>query len=494
MKIGAHFALAALVFFSAAGAGFAGDDKTATPKEPAVSGGASSHGESQPAAASVASPAVSPAAATPPPAVPAPQSSSDEVPSEAPKWDPMPASSGNPGLLTLETGETLSKGSFDIVGGVSKVSRMPATVTVLQVQPAFAYGLTDWLSFSVEFDAWNHIHVDEPAELSLSPVNALNPMYKNTIYPSVLPATGFPPAYVEDFPFAASNYGDYGELDLGFKIGLLSERRGNKLSFSVSNNFYVPTKTGYSGLIGNQVQNGRFSYEVGLQASKALMHKSFIGTVNASYRILPSASYNVAGFSTPLVLHQADQLQVGAGFIMFPDKRLQIISEYDALIFVGTATANTTYGARDPVDSIYGLRVYAAKHVALDVGYRYNLNLTSDKDRNGFVVKLAVASWRQKRETAAAQEDRLVSSCVVDKTTVAASSSDLVEATANATDSAGHPLMYSWTATGGEISGSGPYARWSHAGLAPGSYTLTARVDDGAGHSSTCVITVTLTP
>ncbi|HUO35913.1 MAG TPA: hypothetical protein VMU43_13055 [Candidatus Acidoferrum sp.] len=493
MKIGAHFALAALVFLSVASAGLAGEDKSAAPKQPAASdkaasGNAVPSSDAKDGETSVAAAGNAAAAAKPAP------SASDEVPSEAPRWNPMPASSGNPGLLTLETGETLSKGSLDVVGGVSKISRMPATVTVLQVQPAFAYGVTNWLSFSVEFNAWNHLHVDEPAELSLSPVNALNPMYKNTIYPSVLPATGFPPAYVEDFPYAASNSGDYGELNLGFKIGLLSERRGNKLSLSVSNNFYLPTKTGYSDLIYNQVQNGRFSYQIGLQASKALMHKSLVAVVNASYRILPNASYDVAGFSTPLTLQQADQVQVGAGFLMFPDKRLQVISEYEGLIFVGTATQNTTYGARDPVDSLYGVRIYPIKQLALDIGYRYNLNLTSDKDRNGFVVKITVASWREKRATAAAQEDRLVSSCVVDKNSIPVASTDIVEATANASDSAGHPLTYSWTATGGEISGSGPYARWNHAGLAAGSYTLSARVDDGAGHTSTCTTAVTLTP
>lgn len=482
MRFRARIALGALVFLSAATLGFADGEKNAPPGSPNPSNATS------PATVTPALPAVSSA---PPPSQQT--ATSSETPMEAPSWDPMPASSGNPGLLTLETGETLSKGSFDIVGGVGKISRMPGTVTVLQVQPAFAVGLTNWLSFSFEFDAWNHIHVDTPAELSLAPVNSLNPQYMNTIYPSVLPATGFPPAYVEDFPFAASNHGGVGEIDLGFKLGLLSERRGNWMSFSVSNNFFIPTERGYASLISNQVQNGRFSYEVGLQASKALMHHSVVAVMNASYQILPSTTFTVAGVSTGLLLQQANQLQVGAGFLMFPDKRINVISEYDGLVFVGKAIPNTTFGARDPVDSVYGIRLYAAKHLALDVGYRYTLNLSSDKDRNGFVVKLAVASWR-KKPSPPQQADHVFAACSVNPSSVAAGSANLVEVTANASDTAGRPLTFAWTASGGAVTGTGPFVRWDHAGVAPGTYTLSARVDNGAGLTTSCSTEVTVTP
>lgn len=492
MKIGAQFALGAFVFLAASSAGFADDGKpTASPQPNTTATTSAGAVPSNPASSPETSSTASALSTT---AAPAPQSETDENAQESVKWDPMPASSGNPGLFTLETGETLSKGSFTMVAGVSKISRMPASVTVLQAEPALAIGVTDWLSVSAELQAWSYVHVGVPTELSLNPVNALNPRYMNTIYPSVLPSTGFRPAYVEDFPFAAGHHGDTGEIVLGAKIALMSEKRGKWLSLSLSNNFYIPTKTGYSSLIANQVQNGGFSYQIGLEASKSLMHNSMVAVFNASYQIFPSRSYNVTGFSTPLTLQQADQLQVGGGFLMFPGKRLQVISEYTGLIFVGTATPNTTFGARDPVDSLTGLRFYFAKHLGLDVGYRYNLNLSSDKDRNGFEAKLAIASWREKPVATPVVSDRVVTSCTVDKSSLAAGSSDIVEATVNASDVAGHPLTYAWTASAGSISGSGPYARWSHEGLAAGSYALSVRVDDGVGQTSSCSSVVTLTP
>jgi hypothetical protein len=498
MKIGAHFALGAFVLLAAAAAGFADDGKPKAASQPTASASASTSKDSSTAAPSSAAASSSPAPAAPSASAPQsePNEGTEETPS--PKWEPMPASSGNPGLLTLETGETLSKGSFAMVAGVDKISRMPASVTVLQAAPALAIGVTDWLSVSFELQAWDYVHVGVPSELSLSPVNINNPQFRNTIYPSVLPVSGsvVNPAYVEDFPFAAGHHGDTGEVNVGAKIALLSEKKGKWMSLSLSNDFFIPTKTGYSSLVGNQVQNGGFSYQVGLEASKSLMHNSMVAVVNSSFQIFPSRSYTVTlpTFTNPSTLQQADQFLVGAGFLMFPGKRFQVISEYDGLIFVGSATPNTTFGARDPVDSITGIRVYIMKHLALNLGYRYNLNLTSDKDRNGFVANLSVVSWREKPAAAAMPADSVVTSCIVDKASLSAGSSDIVEATVNASDAAGHPLTYAWTASGGSISGSGPYARWSHEGLAAGSYTLSVRVDDGVGHSSSCSAAVTLTP
>jgi outer membrane protein OmpA-like peptidoglycan-associated protein len=70
-----------------------------------------------------------------------------------------------------------------------------------------------------------------------------------------------------------------------------------------------------------------------------------------------------------------------------------------------------------------------------------------------------------------------------------------VQTTASATDSWGHPLTYTWTANGGKISnGSSPYARWDSEGAAPGNYTLTLRVDDGTGKTSSCSTNVRVDP
>jgi hypothetical protein len=477
------------------------DDKNPQPRNESANSSASASPSDSDWKAAAASPDSQPANAsksaivTPSSAaVPAPPPQSFDSPDETsePKWLPMPAIDGNPGLFTLETGETLAKHA--ISGGVAlnKFSRMPGDITSMQLIPSAAYGVTNWFSLFFQINAQDYIHVGTPSLLSLATVNSSNPPYRNTIYNSVIPSTGFPPAYVEDAPFASHNGHGIGELDLGFKIGLFSERRHKPMSLSIRNDFYIPTKTGLSDLLSNQVQYGKFNYGIGVEASKTILHHSMTATANWSYRFTRNSGYSVTVGGTPetVVLNLADQMQVGGGFLIFPQGRFQIMTEYSGTIYVGKGIQNTSFGARDPVDNITGFRIYAWKGGAMDIGYRYSLDLTNHRDRNGFVIKVAAAHW----PTKPLPPDSLTSSCSVNKPSVAEGSGDYVIASATATDANGHPLTYMWTATAGQINGAGPYVRWDSTGVAPGTYTVTLRVDDGAGKTSTCSATVTVQP
>ncbi|MGD0304896.1 MAG: OmpA family protein [Candidatus Acidiferrales bacterium] len=408
------------------------------------------------------------------------------------KWNPMPALDGNPGLFTLELGDILPKHAWDVGVGVNKFSEMPGDITQLQVIPSFGVGITNWLQGFFTIDAHDHIHVDEPSLLSLSPLNAANPQYLNTIYPSIIPSTGFPPAYVEDAPFASHNGGGVGEIDLGFKIGLLSEKRGKPLSLSIRNDFFIPTKTGLNSLLANEVQYGRFNYGIGVEASKTILGNSLEITGNWSYRFTRKSTYDVAfpGGTSTQILNLADQMQVGAGMIVFPRKRFQIMTEYDGMIYINKGIQNTTFGARDPVQSITGVRIYFYKHAAIDIGYRYALNLNNHVDRNGFVVKLAAANWHDMP----LPPDNVTSSCSADKSSVMEGSGDAVVVSATGTSANGFPLTYMWSANGGKISGAGPYVRWDSTGAAAGNYAITARVDNGKGVATSCSANVTVQP
>jgi len=481
------------------------DDKKADGKDKeAVSSGSSATGSASnsapnPAADAAPQPAATSSAPAPSP-LPAPPAKSYSTGSEVSlKWDPMPALDGNPGLFTLETGEILPKGGFDLAYSVNKISRMPGSVTIVQNVPSFGVGVTNWLSFFFQWQVHDHIHVDNPAQLSLNPLTIGNPQYpnnppaNNTIYRSLLPGQGVAPGYVEDFPFAFQNGGGYGEVDMGFKIGIFSERKGKPFSLSLRNDFYIPTRTGLGALLTNEVQYGNFNYGIGLEASKHILHRSILATINWSYRFTRDQTFTVLVAGTPQtqVLNLSDQMGVGFGMLIFPDKWFNIVSEYDGLIYIGgNGIQNTTFGARDPVDSVTGLRFHVGKHLGFDVGYRYSLNLSNHLDRNGFIAKIGGMNWPEKPRL----PDSLTSSCSVDKPSVMEGSNDLVQASVAATDAWGNPLTYTWTATGGQISGAGPAARWDSAGVGPGSYSLTAHVDNGAGTSSTCSATVTVQP
>ena len=396
----------------------------------------------------------------------------------------MAAWDGNPGLFTLETGELLPKGGFDFTAGSNKISRMPGSITVLQTGPALGFGVTRWFSLFLQVNADEHIHVDVPTNLSLNPQGNTGVQFQNTIYSSILPTPFSNPAYVEDYPFASVNGGGVGEVDLGFKLGLLSERRGNPISLSIRNDFYIPTKRGFNNLLDDEVQSGQFNYGIGVEASKNI-HHSLLATLNFAYRLTRQSTFNVATPTGPQaeILKQADQVSGGIGLLMFPDKRINIITEYDGLVYVRKGIPNTTFGSRDPAESVTGLRLYLWKGVAIDVGYRYSLSLAQDLDRNGFIAKLDIAHWPARPHEPQGY-GTLTASCAVDVASV--TSGGVVQATVNATDSLGYPLTYVWTATAGRIDGTGPFARWDTTGVPPGSYTITVRVDDGAGKSTSC--------
>ncbi len=411
------------------------------------------------------------------------------------KWNPMPALDGNPGLFTLELGDILPKHAWNVGVGVNKFSEMPGDITQLQAIPSFGYGITNWLEGFFTMNAYDHIHVDEPSLLSLADPNINNPQYRGTIYPSIIPSTGFPPAYVEDAPFAHYNGGGAGEIDLGFKIGVMSEKRGKPLSLSIRNDFFIPTATGYANLYSNQVQYGKFNYGIGVEASKTILGSTLELTGNWSFRFTRKSTYDVAfpggipGTST-MTLNLADQMQVGAGMIVWPRKRFQIMTEYDSMIYINKGIQNTTFGARDPVQSVTGVRIYFYKHAAIDIGYRYALNLNNHVDRNGFVVKLAAANWHDMP----LPPDNVTASCAADKSSVMEGSGDVVVVSATGTSANNFPLTYLWSANGGKVSGAGPYVRWDSTGAAAGNYAITARVDNGKGVSGGCSANVTVQP
>jgi hypothetical protein len=87
-----------------------------------------------------------------------------------------------------------------------------------------------------------------------------------------------------------------------------------------------------------------------------------------------------------------------------------------------------------------------------------------------------------------------VAACTASPASVFAGSNDSVQVHVNASDPDNDPLTYSYTATGGTVDGTGPDARWSSSGLAVGTYTVNAKVDDGKGGTATCATDIAVQP
>jgi hypothetical protein len=85
-----------------------------------------------------------------------------------------------------------------------------------------------------------------------------------------------------------------------------------------------------------------------------------------------------------------------------------------------------------------------------------------------------------------------VAACSANPTSVFAGSNEAVAVHVNASDPDNDPLTYSYTASSGTVEGSGPDARFNTAGLAEGTYTVNAKVDDGRGGTANCSADITV--
>ena len=72
------------------------------------------------------------------------------------------------------------------------------------------------------------------------------------------------------------------------------------------------------------------------------------------------------------------------------------------------------------------------------------------------------------------------------------SSDQVVGLVANASDPDGDTLLYTYTSTGGRITGDGANVSWDLSGAQPGTYTATVEVDDGCGCVTFSSTTVTI--
>ncbi|HXN24091.1 MAG TPA: OmpA family protein [Candidatus Dormibacteraeota bacterium] len=412
-----------------------------------------------------------------------------KVYTQDPEWKPMPAVSGAPGLFTMETGDTLPKHGFSVSAFANKFARAPGSTTVLDLGLNVGYGVTDWLMLFVGFDPYRHIRSTNRGELSTN---------LSSFFPPAPTPAGFTPVYrmfcatcnlwyVEDFPFASTRGGRAGEITLGYRLGILSERRGNRFTLSAGNDFVFPSTRNLVNLQHWQNQLGGFNVNWVVAASKNVGNVVTLAA-NFAYRMTRDPRFS----NGVHVIRLADQMRFSGGLLFFPDKRVQVMSEYNGLVFYGAHTPNTSFGARDPLDSVTGIRLYPGRNVALDLGYRYMLNLRDNFDRHGFVIKLGYTSWPAHPAPPQPSNRPPTVSCSAEKSSVYNDSGDAVAVRAQASDPDNDALNYVWNTTGGSIEGSGPEVRWKSTGVQNGTYTVTAHVEDGHGGAATCSTNITV--
>jgi hypothetical protein len=311
---------------------------------------------------------------------------------------PVPATSGTPGIFTVETAESLGKGVFTFSAYGNRFGRAPGSATLVAGGIDVAAGVTNKLMIFANFEPYRHINIAAPSQLSLrQPANCPHNVFEAPIYCGVNPGPlnnswkGPAAGYVADFPFAAYNKSDYGPVTVGFKANFWSETRGDPLSVSMRFSLLIPTETSATELAKFGLQTGTLNYSFTLGLSKTVWREVVLAN-NVTYLVTRNPHIGTQTLMTP-----GDEIIFGQGFIVRAQHRLQFLMEYTGILpqeghgfgLIGIDTENTSQGPSDAVDGVWGVRWYLTKTTALDVGYRYMLNLPQLHDRSGFNIKIS---------------------------------------------------------------------------------------------------------
>ena len=235
------------------------------------------------------------------------------------------------------------------------------------------------------------------------------------------------------------------------------------------------------------------------------------------------------------LLDRGDEV-LSAVAVDFPvNKYFQPILEMRSQQFVGGRTPNAF--ENNPIDGLAGFRLFPTRWMGLGFAYRYHFNqqdrdsfkddeqfttsvtvlcpigttrgctpftvnntfrgippgFRPSNDPHGFIVQ-AWLGRRNKRQKEIINIPAVVNSITVSETEVwlpcapgfrsesgKCSDEMNVNVTTNATDAENDVLTYNYTVSGGRVVGSGANVTWDLSGVRPGTYTITAGVDDGCG-------------
>ena len=282
--------------------------------------------------------------------------------------------------------------------------------------------------------------------------------------------------------------------------------------------------------------SGRLSRSVNLSA-------------NVGYIFTTDPKANIGGTDFVL-LKRPDEFIAGVGFDFPINKHFQPIAELRSTQYVREHTPNAF--PNDPVEFLVGAKVYARRSIGFGFWYRRQLNQQSEKSFNpgtssntqinqlsgvnvpgrGIVIVPGTtvaatanglplgfrfsdnpngfgfqffAGRRNKREPSilpnqpptaslAASVSTITLPCPPDmiSATCPTAATASVQLTTTASDPDGDTLLYSYTVTGGRVTGEGANVSWDLSGLGPGTYTASVDVDDGCGCITSSTTTVTV--
>ena len=334
------------------------------------------------------------------------------------------------------------------------------------------------------------------------------------------------PSYLPDAPFINRQYAEssFSTFSVGAKLRFTGPN--NPVGFGVIPfyRFYADKADNATGF--NQLTRGS-------SPGSNIGDFGVIGFADARARKWLNISGNIGyvhngdvKINDVVILDRPDELLAGVGLDFPVNKFFQPILELRSTQYVGGRTPNAFENS--PVEGLAGFRVFVTRYAGLSFAYRYQFNqqdadsfknnnfagtvsvvgatapinnnftgaprgFLASQDPNGFMVQGFIGR-RNKRLDVIINPPANVTDLTLSKTAInlgcpagqrsesGTCSDDMsVNVSTTAVDPDNDVLTYSYTVSGGRIVGQGANVNWDLTGATPGSYTITAGVDDGCG-------------
>lgn len=377
---------------------------------------------------------------------------------------------------------------------------------------------------------------------------AVSPIFGPITVPVVYTTS---PSYLPDAPFASRRYGEssFTNLVLGGKIRFTGPNNPLGVGIIPFYRWWPDKGDDLSGF--NQLQRGAgpggnlgdFGL-VGFVDGRLSKHVNL--SANVGY-ILNSNPKDAGDF---VLLDRPDEVLAGVGFDFPVNKHFQPIAEVRATQYVSGRTPNALQN--NPVEALAGFKVYPRRWFGFGIAYRRHLNAQDEDhfnevnftrtinavtlvvpqippgtftiparsapatangvplgfrfsdDPNGFLGQFWIGHRNARGLPPPPNQPPTVSVSASTSTintpcpegtssaTCTPSTSREVQLTAAATDPDNDTLLYTWSVTGGRITGEGRAVAWDLSGVNVGTYTATVEVNDGNTHTANASTTVTV--
>ena len=327
------------------------------------------------------------------------------------------------------------------------------------------------------------------------------------------------PAYLPDAPFVNRTYGEssFTNFVVGAKIRLTGPNSALGVGFIPFYRWYPDKAKDFKGF--NQMQRGAgpganigdFGL-IGFIDGRLSAHVNV--SANLGYILNSNPKSDAMGGA--VLLDRPNEILAGVGFDFPVNEHFQLITEVRSTMYVGGRTPNAFNN--NPVEALGGIKVYPRRWWGLGAAYRRHLN---QQDKNHFTSNLPVSFipssdpngfigqfWIGHRNARTLPpKPNLPPTVSVSGSTASItlpcpegtssescspSASRSVDLTANAADPDNDTLLYTWSVTGGKLTGEGRSVSWDLSGANAGTYTASVEVNDGNAHTANSSTTVTI--